>query len=350
MTDLKLALRQLAKSPGFAFTAIATLALGIGVCTAMFSIVNAVLLKPLPVREPDRLVWIENTGNTGLSGRTSRADTLLGWREQSKSFESLAGWFAFSDYSRLKLTGAGDPESLRGVGVSDNFLPTLDIALLHGRNFTAAESAFNGPGAVILSHGFWQRRFGGDPAIVGQTVTLNDKPNTIVGVLPAAFDFDAVFTPGSEADVLYPFPLAPETARWGNTVFGVGRLKPGVTIEQAQAELTVVSAQLRKTLPNANDFGARVKSLDTALRGKFRGAFLVLAGAVACVLAIACINLSNLLLARLNVRRQEFAVRIALGAGRGHLVRQALTESLLLAFTSSVIGVPLAMWAQASVA
>ena len=345
LSDLKLALRQLAKSPGFAFTAIATLALGIGVCTAMFSIVHAVLLRSLPVREPDRLVWIENTGDTGLSGRTSRADTLLGWREQSKSFESLAAWFAFSDYGRLKLTGTGDPESLRGVGISDNFLPTLGVTLLHGRNFTAAESAFNGPGAVILSHGFWQRRFAGDPAIVGQTVTLNGKPNTIVGVLPRTFDFDAIFTPGSEADVLYPFALSPETARYGNTVFGIGRLKPGVTVEQSQAELTVISERLRKVLPNAGDFGARVQPLDTALRGKFRGAFLVLAGAVACVLAIACINLSNLLLARLNVRRQEFAVRIALGAGRGHLVRQALTESLLLAFAGSVIGVPLAMWA-----
>ena len=345
LSDLKLALRQLVKSPGFAFTAIATLALGIGVCTAMFSIVNAVLLKPLPVREPERLVWIENVGDTGLSGRTSRTDTLKGWREQSQSFEALAAWFAFSDYNRLKLTGSGDPESLRGVGISDNFLPTLGVTMLHGRNFTAEESAFNGPGAIVLSHSFWQRRFAGDPGVVGQTVTLNNKPNTVVGVLPASFDFDAIFTPGNEADVLYPFPLSPETARYGNTVFGIGRLKPGVTLSQTQAELTVISEQLRKILPNAFGFGARVQSLDDALRGKFRRAFLVLAGAVACVLAIACVNLSNLLLARLNVRRQEFAVRIALGASRTHLVRQALTESLLLAFLGAFLGVPLAMWA-----
>jgi putative ABC transport system permease protein len=344
LSDLKLALRQLAKSPGFAFTAIATLALGIGVCTAMFSLVHAVLLKPLPVREPDRLVWIENVGTGGLSARTSRADTLLGWREHSRSFESLAAWFAFSDYSRLKLTGSGDPESLRGVGISDNFLPTLGVTLLHGRNFTAPESAFNGPGAVILSHSFWQRRFGGDPAIVGQTLTLNNKPNTIVGVLPASFDFDAIFTPGSEADVLYPFALAPETARYGNTVFGIGRLRPDVTVQQAQAELTVISERLNKVITNGGRFGAVVEPLDAALRGRFRKAFLVLTGAVLCVLAIACVNLSNLLLARLNVRRQEFAVRIALGASRGHLIRQALTESLLLAFAGAVFGVPLALW------
>ena len=344
LSDLRFAFRQLTKSPGFAFTAIATLALGIGVCTAMFSVVHVVLLKPLPVREPDRLVWIENSGAGGLSSRTSRTDTLLGWREQSQSFESLAAWFAFSDYSRLKLVGSGDPESLRGVGISDNFLPTLGVALLHGRNFTAQESAYNGPRAVILSHSFWQRRFGGDPTIVGQTVTLNNQPNTIVGVLPATFDFDAIFTPGSEADVLYPFALSPETARYGNTVFSIGRLRPGVTVQQAQTELTVISERLNKVITNGGRFGAVVQPLDAALRGRFRQAFLILTGAVLCVLAIACVNLSNLLLGRMNVRRQEFAVRIALGASRGHLVRQALTESLLLAAAGAVVGVPLAMW------
>ena len=345
MNNFRFALRQLIKSPGFTATAVLTLALGTGVCTAMFSIVQAVLLKPLPFHEPGRLVWIENTGDTGLSGRTSRADTLNGWREQNKSFESIAAWFAFSDYNRLKLTGAGEPESLRGAGISDNFLPTLGVALLHGRNFTAAECAFNGPGAIVLSYSYWQRRFAGDPAIVGQTVSLNNNPSTIVGVLPPAFDFDAVFTPGNEVDVLYPFPLTPETARYGNTVFGIGRLKSGITIEQAQAELTVISENLRKVITDFGNFGARVQTLDNALRGKFRSAFLILAGAVVCVLAIACVNLSNLLLARLNVRRQEFAVRIALGARRRHLVQQALTESLLLAFAGSVVGVPLAMWA-----
>jgi putative ABC transport system permease protein len=345
LSDLKLALRQLAKSPGFAFTAIATLALGIGVCTAMFSVVHAVLLEPLPVREPERLVWIENNGEGGLSSRTSRTDTLLGWREQSRSFESLAAWFAFSDYNRLKLTGTGEPESLRGVGISDNFLPTLGVSLLHGRNFTTEEAAFNGPGAIILSHSFWQRRFAGDLAVVGTTVTVNNRPNTVIGVLPPSFDFDAIFTPGSEVDVLYAFALSPETARYGNTVFGIGRLRSGVTPAQAQAELTLICENLRRVLPNPFGLGARVQPLETALRGKFRKAFLILSGAVLCVLAIACVNLSNLLLARLNARRQEFAVRVALGASRLHLVRQALTESLLIAFAGAVIGVPMAVWA-----
>ena len=348
LSDLKFALRQLGKSPGFTTVAIATLALGIGACTAMFSLLNTVLLRPLPFREPDRLVWIENNLSGGLSGRTTRADVFNGWRDQSRSFETLAAYFAFSDYGRLKLSGSGDPESLRSVGVSDNFLPTLGIALLHGRNFTAEECKWQErrPSAVILSHSFWQRRFAGNPAIVGTTVTLNNAATTIAGVLPRGFDFDAVFTPGKEVDVIEPFPLTPETARWGNTVFGIGRLKSGATAKQAQAELDLINGQLLTgSIRNVGTFGAIVSPLDTALRGKFRSAFLILAGAVACVLLIACVNLSNLLLARVNVRRQEFAVRVALGASRLHLVRQALTESLLLAFAGSLVGVPLAMWA-----
>lgn len=345
MNDLRFAFRQLLKNPGFTAVAVLTLALGIGTCTAMFSIVNAVLLKPLPVLHPDRLVWIENVfSDGGLSGRTSRADTFLGWREQSNSFEALAAYFAFSDYSPLTMTGAGEPERLRSVGVSDNFLPTLGVAPLHGRNFNTEECAFNGPGAVLLAHAYWQRRFGGDPSVVGRAITLNNKPATVIGVLPASFDFDAIFTPGNEVDVITPFPLSPETARYGNTVFGIGRLKAGVTLEQAQTELTVISERLRETIKGKGNFGAKIRPLDEALRGRFRGAFLILAAAVACVLAIACVNLSNLLLARLNARRQEFSVRLVLGARRLHLVRQTLTESLLLAVAGSLIGVPLAAW------
>lgn len=346
MSDLRFALRQLRKSPGFALVAIATLALGIGACTAMFSLVNAVLLKPLPFREPNRLVWIENVYGGGLSGRTSRADVFSGWREQNHSFESLAGYFAFFDYGRQTMTGSGTPERLRNVGVSDNFLPTLGVHPLHGRNFTAEECAWNGPRVALLSYAFWQRRFAGDPSVVGTAITLSNNPTIIVGVLPPTFDFDAVFSPGTEVELITPFPIAPETARWGNTLFGIGRLRPGVTVQQAQADLTLISERLREsTLKDFGKFGAIVRPLGDALRGKFRTAFFVLTGAVVCVLAIACVNLSNLLLARINVRRQEFAVRVALGAHRRHLVQQALTESLLLACAGSLVGAPLAMWA-----
>ena len=344
MHNLRYALRQLTKSPGFAFVAIATLALGIGASTAMFSIVNAVLLKPLPFRDPARLVWIENTGG-GLSGRTTRVDNLLDWRTQSRSFEALGAYFAFFDYGRLTLTGSGDPERLRGVGISDNLLDVLGISLQLGRNFTAEECTGKGPKAVILSHAFWQSHFASDPAVVGRTLILNKEPTTIVGVLPQTFDFDAVFSPGNEIELITPFPLTPDTARWGNTLFGIGRLRAGVTVQQAQAELDVINLAVHKAHPERWDFGARVSSIDDALRGKFRSSFIILVGAVVCVLAIACVNLSNLLLARVNVRRQEFAVRIALGARRRHLIQQALTESLLLAFAGSLVGVPLAMWA-----
>lgn len=354
LSDMRFALRQLAKSPGFAFVAIATLALGIGVCTAMFSIGHAVLLKPLPFLEPERLVWIENGFGNVPSERATRVDVFTGWRENNKSFAALAAYFAFSDYGRLTLSGSGEPERLRSAAVSENFLPVLGVSLLHGRNFTAEECQWRGmngltirPGAVILSHSFWRRHFAGDPAVIGRVLVLNNSPTTVVGVLPATFDFHSIFSPGNEVDVIQPFPLTPESARLGSTMFGIGRLKPGVTAEQAQAELKVINEQLRtgpSSIPSGLTFGARVSPLDTALRGRFRGAFVVLAGAVACVLIVACINLSNLLLARLNVRRQEFAVRVALGASRAHLIRQTLTESLLLAFGGSGIGVLLAVW------
>ena len=227
LANARLAIRQFVKAPGFAIVAILTLALGIGSCTAMFSIVNAVLLRPLPFAEPGELVWIENVGTNGMSARTTRADTMRAWRDGNTSFEGIAAYFAFFDFDRLTLTGTGDPERLRAVGVSDNFVELLGIPLELGRNFTAEESLFNGPNVALLSHAFWQRKFDGDRGVVGQTLALNQTVTTIVGVLPESFDFDAIFSPGTDIDLLTPFPLSPETARWGNTVFGIGRLKVG---------------------------------------------------------------------------------------------------------------------------
>jgi predicted permease len=351
LSNLKFAIRQLAKAPGFAAVALVTLALGIGACTAMFSIANAVLLRPLPFHEPQRLVWIENEGQGGMSARTTRADTFNAWRDQNTTFEALAGYFAFFDFVRRQtLTGAGEPERLRAVGVTDNFLPVLGVTPAVGRNFTADECRFNGPPVAILSHALWKRRFNEDPLIVGRTLTMNNQAITIAGALPASFDFDSIFSPGQEIDLLRPFPLTPETARQGNTLFGVGRLKPGVTIEAAAADLKVISTRFKSSIGYTGTLGARVNPLSEALRGSFRAAFYVLAGAVACVLAIACVNLSNLLLTRINARRQEFAVRVALGASRGHLVGQALVESLLLACGGSLIGVPIAIWATGALA
>jgi len=342
MNDLRYAFRQLLKNPGFAVVAVVTLALGIGACTAMFSVVHAVLLRPLPFRDPGRLIWIENFGTGGLSARTTRADNFVEWQQRNASFEKLGAYFAFFDYSRYTLTGSGEPLRLRGVGISQNYLDVLGVPLLLGRGFTDEECIWNGRKVAILSHAFWQAHFAADRRVVGQSITLNGEPTEIVGVLPPSFDFDSVFSPGAEVDLLLPFPLVPETARWGNTLFGIGRLKPGVTLKQAQAELDVICRQVRAEHPNRGDFGARLVELETNIRGPFRLAMSILAGAVCCVLLIACVNLSNLLLARANARRKEFAVRAALGANRWRLVRQILIESLVLAGAGCGVGVPLA--------
>jgi predicted permease len=342
MNDLRFAFRQLLKNPGFTAVAVLTLALGIGACTAMFSVVHAVLLRQLPFQEPEHLVWIENVGIGGLSARTTRVDNFLEWREQNGSFEELGAYFAFFDYTRYNLIDHGEPRRLRGVGISQNFLDVLGVRPLLGRGFVDEECVWNGRKAALLSHAFWQQQFDGDRSIVGRPVTLNGEPTEIVGVLPPSFDFDSIFEPGTEVEMLLPFPLAEQTARWGNTIFTIGRLKPTATIRQAQAEFDVISRRISLAHPERGGFGARMTSLENSIRGPFRAAMLILSGAVACVLLIACVNLSNLLLARANARRKEFAVRSALGASPWHLVRQILTESLVLASAGCMLGVPLA--------
>jgi predicted permease len=339
---MRFALRQLLKNPGFTTVAVLTLALGIGACTAMFGVVHAVLLRPLPFQNSERLVWIENVGTGGLSARTSRADNFLDWRERNQSFEKLGAYFAFFDYVRFTLIDHGEPQRLRGVGISQNLLDVLGVPPLLGRPFNEEECVWNGRKAVILSHAFWQQHYKGDRGVVGRTITLNNDPTEIVGVLPPSFDFDSVFAPGTEIEMLVPFPLAPETARWGNTIFSIGRLKPGVTRQQAQAEFDILSRQIGSEHSERGTFGARMSSLEDSVRGAFRTPMIILSVAVFCVLLIACVNLSNLLLARANGRAKEFAIRAALGAGRWRLVRQVLLESMVLAVAGCLAGLPLA--------
>jgi predicted permease len=351
LTDLKFALRRLAKSRGFTSVALITLALGIGACTAMFSLVHAVILRPLPLRDPSRLVWMENTiPSAGLSGQTTRVDNLLDWRAASTSFQELGAYFAFFDYNSYILTGQGEPERLRGVGITQNFLHVLGVEPALGRGFVMEECVWNGRPAALLSHGTWERRFARDPGIVGKTISLNNTPTQVVGVLPASFDFGAIFTPGTQVDFLTPFPLASETNSWGNTLAVVGRLKAGITRGQAQAEMDVLNQRLERAHPERFLFGARLSPLDDHIRGAFRSAFTILSFAVACVLMIACLNLSNLLLARAHAKRGEFALRSALGAGRGQLIRQTLAETLLLALGGSILGVLLAEYAVEAIA
>ena len=348
--DIRYAARMLRKNPGFTVVALCTLALGIGSCTAMFNLVQAVLIRPLPFALPKRLVWIENTHSGGLSSRTSNVHTFLEWRRHGKSFEKLAAYFAFFDYVRYTLSGTGEPQRLRGVGISQNFLEVLGVRPMLGRNFFDEECVWNGRKAVILSYAFWRERFASDRNIVGHSVILNGEATEIVGVLPSWFDFASVFSPGDSVELFVPFPLSSETAQWGNTIFGIGLLKPSVTVRQAQAELDVINDQLRAARQLGVGSGARLTSLEEKIRGGFRLALRMLLGAVSCVLLIACVNLSNLLLARAYARRGEFAIRNALGAGYWRLVRQAMAESLLLALGGCALAVPLALAGTAALA
>ena len=342
MQDLRYGIRMLTRKPGFTAVALLTLALGIGANTAIFSVVNTILFRPLPFQEPGRLVWIANTedAGSGLSGVTTRVSNFSDWRRLNQSFEDLAAYFAFFDYGSYTLIGSGEPERLVGVGVSQNFLDLLGVRPIAGRVFDEEECRWNGKKAVLLGYGLWQRRFGSEVGIVGRAITLNDQATTVVGVLPPSFDFGSSFAPGSRVELLLPFPISPETDRWGNTLAVIGRLKPGATIEKARAEFELINQQLRQAHPERWVFGARLTSLQEQISGRFRRPFLVLSCAVGFVLLIACTNLSNLLLAQAAARRREIAIRVALGAERSRLIRQMLTESLLLASCARPLDCP----------
>jgi predicted permease len=227
--------------------------------------------------------------------------------------------------------------------VSENFFDVLGVKPILGRTFNAQESVWKGPKAVMLGHPIWERRFHSDPRVVGTSLIINDEPHTVVGVLPASFDFATIFAPGSRFDLYFPFPLSPETNRWGNTMAMIGRMKPGVTAAQAQAEVQALAPQIVREHPERNNFGGFVKPLSEHVSGNIRLAAWVLAGAVAIVMLIVCANLSNLLLARAAARQKEIAIRMALGAGRRRLWAQLITEGLVLSCTGAVLGVMLAI-------
>jgi predicted permease len=343
LQDLRYTLRTLRRDAGFTTFAILIVGLGIGASSTVFSVASALLIRPLPFREPASLVWITNRDVAGLSGRTTQVGHFVDLRQANQSFSDLAAYFAFYGVGDSKLTGAGDPERLSGVPVSENFFPLLGVQPELGRGFSADEGKWNGPKAVLLSHSLWERRFASDPGIVGRSLTLNDEPTTVVGVLPASFDFASVFAPGSHIDLYFPFPLSPETNRWGNTLAIVGRLKPGIPVGSAAAEVKVLAQQITRAHPERNSFGGNLALLTEYVSGPTRPALVVLGSAVGVVLLIVCANLSNLLLVRAAGRQKEMAVRAALGAGRRRLIRQMLTESIVLSCCGAVIGVALAV-------
>src|SRR5579872_1724976 len=333
--DLRYAGRMLRKSPVFTGVAVLSLALGIGANTAIFSAVYAALIKPLPFKDPDRLVFIrkKNPPRGWIRNPVSPAE-ILAWRDQSGVFEDLA---AFTQHSCV-LTGAGEAEEYPCEIASSNLFPLLGVSPLRGRNFLPEEDKEEGARVVILSYGLWQRRFGGQASTVGQALTVNGTSYTVVGVMPASFShlYSATYDTIPEMWIS-GIALSPLHA-W-NDYLGVGRFKPGISLQQAEAAMAPVSVRLEQTDRGLKGWRAEMMSLHSLLSEVTRPALIVLMGAVGFVLLIACANLANLLLARGAARTSEFGLRNALGASRGRLIRQLLTESLLISLFGGLLGV-----------
>ena len=341
--DARYAFRAVRRELGFFAFAMVIIGLGVGASTAVFSVVRPLLLQPLPFHDPGRLAWVPlNAEGVGLSAVTSRTSNLRDFRELSRSFEELTGYNAFFEQGSYNLVGVGEPERLVGVDVAQDFLDVLGVTPALGRNFVYEEGIWDGRPAVILTHGFWVRRFAADPSIVGTSLTINDVPTEVVGVLPASFDFSSVFTPTAVVDFLRPWPISDETDRWGNTTAMVGRLAPGVTVQVADAELQSIIVGLQEADPERWGLSAAVIGLQESIARPFRSGMLLLAAAAGLVMLIVCVNLSNMLLARSPRRRREMAFRRTLGATRGRLIRQLLMESTALSMCGALLGIGVA--------
>ena len=337
LQDTRYGARMLRKSPGLTSVAVLSLALGMGAISTIFSFVNGIMLRPLPYPEPERLVLVDETAfKRGSPSMNVSFPNFVDWREQNHSFEDIACYTT----GGFIIAGGAEPELLKGGFVSQGLFEILGVAPILGRTFTADEDQPDHDQVVILSYGLWQRRFGADPNILGQTLQLNNRSRTVIGVMPKGFQFPEV------AEAWGPLALNTKIfTRTDHGLLAIARLKPGVTLDQAQAEMIGIASNIEQQNPVTNEgLSVRLTSLRAGLVGDYKKALLILLGVVGFVLLIACVNVANLLLARATARQKEIAIRAALGANRRRIFRQLLTESLLLGLIGGALGLVLALW------